>query len=264
MERINSKTFSAVLNVVSFVNVISSLVLCTIGFFFLTIKANKYEFNSFSITMIAAVFLIFGLASILINIFSLITAKREKFGILLACSLVLYFFFFAILSLCLWGLIIINSNEKFNQKIQANMIFSLKNYEEKNELQSDVIKFNWLQTKFKCCGVTSCEDWKSHLSPNHLIYKQTGNTTQYMDDVPDTCCKLQSKNCGKIYSDKKDEMINLNGCFKPFLVYSIRNLNVLCTLGMAISMVDLISIGILSVAIFRLLISKYTHINDKF
>ena len=97
------------------------------------------------------------------------------------------------------------------------MIYSLKNYKEKDELNSDVIKFNWLQTKFQCCGVVSNEDWKVHLSPNHIIYKIIGNTTLYIDDVPDTCCKNQSKNCGKIYSDKKDEMVYTPTKWKWFI-----------------------------------------------
>ena len=262
MERFHTKTFEAVLNAVSVVNASSSLVLFLIGFFYLTIKANTFEFNCFSITMMAAVFLTFGLLSILINIYAIVVARSENFGILLTCVMILYFFFFIILSLCLCGFITINSNEKFNQKIQANMLNSLKKYEEKSEWASNVQKINWLQTKFQCCGINSHDDWKSHLSSLHLIFKQiSGNLSEYIDDVPDSCCKRQTKNCGKIYSEKKDETIYLNGCLQPFLQHSIRNLNILCTFGMAIGLIDLISIGVLAVAIFRLMVSNYTLIS---
>lgn len=263
MEKFKSKSFKTILSSGDFVIFTSSLILVAIGFYYLALQSNKFEFHSFSITMIASVFLAFGFILFCLKVYGSVLAKQNNFQLLLAISLLIYVILFIILSISLYGLIIINSNDSFNNKIKTSMINTLNNYEEKNDLKYETLKFNWLQTKFNCCGVNSYENWKSRLSPDHLIYKKLlNNSLLYLDDVPDTCCKtIITKNCGKLYSDEKENTININGCLRPFLEDSIYNLNILCILGLILSFFSLLSIITLSVAIFTRLSGTYSRVD---
>ena len=143
------------------------------------------------------------------------------------------------------------------------MVEIMNNYKEVNETKYETLKFNWLQNKFNCCGVESYEDWKSHLSTaTYINYKRLNNDTLiYLDDVSDSCCIKKTKNCGKVYSDDKISNLNSNGCYQIFLQHSIENLNIISIFGIVLSLINLISTGVLAVVIFRSLIIKYKKIS---
>jgi hypothetical protein len=86
-----------------------------------------------------------------------------------------------------------------------------------------------IQVQFTCCGVNGPTDWK--------------NSTKFLntDDVPDTCCNVETENCGK------DGLKNLNkihndGCLSKFQKFVEGNVFLVGGVGLAVIVVQLISV----------------------
>jgi len=69
--------------------------------------------------------------------------------------------------------------------------------------KQDVVNaFNGVQTSFECCGVFHYTDWN-----NKAVFG--------INDVPDSCCKTQTLNCGQNVGNEEEAMnvIYTTGCF---------------------------------------------------
>merc|ERR1712061_164464 len=69
--------------------------------------------------------------------------------------------------------------------------------------KQDVVNaFNGVQTSFECCGVFHYTDWN-----NKAVFG--------INDVPDSCCKTQTHNCGQNVGNEGEAMnvIYTTGCF---------------------------------------------------
>lgn len=253
---LNSKTHRLCFTYV----IVTSTFLFILSGYYLVLDGNKFEFNYFSLTAIAFSFIILTFLAVTLNVFAFLAAKRTEYVSLITVTAFLYIIFILVLIISLFGLIYVNTQHEYADDIKMNMIKAMNQYKESAKNKCETLKFNWLQMRFNCCGVEKYSDWKTHLHTENAIYKPT-NLSVYIDDVPDTCCKLKFKNCGKVYSDDKDKLIHLDGCFTKYVTSSIRKLNRAFTVGFIVSLTNILSIGILTVGITRNLISSYTKID---
>ncbi len=116
------------------------------------------------------------------------------------------------------------------------------------EKYSEVIEtkeINLLQKKFKCCGLDSYTDWKKkNNDPDFhsaiLKYKLLITADQIAFDLPDTCCKNYTENCGKDFRHR--DTINLDGCYEPFLEYLDFRILIVCNLSIGVTVIHLLSL----------------------
>ncbi|KAJ7373773.1 hypothetical protein OS493_011382 [Desmophyllum pertusum] len=88
--------------------------------------------------------------------------------------------------------------------------------------------FDLLQEKEKCCGVNNYTDWRrSHFTNGNPSF------------VPDSCCKEMNPGCGDI-SEGTDN-INTEGCYKKTLALLRDNLIIICGIGVAVAVIQLLS-----------------------
>ncbi|XP_078345869.1 tetraspanin-4-like [Oculina patagonica] len=90
--------------------------------------------------------------------------------------------------------------------------------------------FDLLQEKEKCCGVNDYTDWRRSSFSG-------GNHTR----VPDSCCKDVKPGCGKIPGGTDTSNINTEGCYKKTLALLRDNLIIICGIGVAVAVIQLLS-----------------------
>jgi len=116
-----------------------------------------------------------------------------------------------------------------------------------SEKYSEVLEtkeINLLQTRFECCGLESYQDWKTkNNDPNfHSAvskYKLLISSDQIEFDVPDSCCKNFTENCGRDF--RHQDTINLNGCYEPFVKYLELRILIICNISIGVTVVHLMS-----------------------
>ena len=100
------------------------------------------------------------------------------------------------------------------EAISNAMNSSLNDYG--NGTKTDVTS-SWdnIQQDLKCCGVDTYMDWKN------TTFNQQGNTTNYGDNAPDSCCRNgPTTDCGKgQLSTHQNLTIYDKGCLKTFEDY---------------------------------------------
>ena len=91
--------------------------------------------------------------------------------------------------------------------IQNSMMKTLDLYDNSTSVKTT---WNFVQPKFECCGVNSYKDWSLVRSMNHR-------------NTPDSCCKTESKDCGKgaLTDPHPADKINTAGCFPKMLEFII-------------------------------------------
>eukprot|EP00095_Tigriopus_kingsejongensis_P004648 maker-scaffold29_size597861-snap-gene-3.10 protein:Tk04648 transcript:maker-scaffold29_size597861-snap-gene-3.10-mRNA-1 annotation:"cd63 antigen" len=118
--------------------------------------------------------------------------------------------------------------------ITTKMVNGLENYSADPESQFAGVSETWniIQTDFQCCGVTVYTDWKN------ATFSQQSN-------VPDSCCKLNTENCGRGILDGTGDVSTINqaGCLK--LLESFVEDNITSVGGAAIGIVILQILGVL-------------------
>lgn len=90
--------------------------------------------------------------------------------------------------------------------------------------------FDLLQEKEKCCGVNGYKDWQTtpFTEGNHTF-------------VPDSCCKEVKTGCGVIPGGTDTSKINTEGCYQKTLDLLRDNLLLICGLGVAVAVIQLLS-----------------------
>lgn len=112
--------------------------------------------------------------------------------------------------------------------VKDAMVGGLENY---GKGGFDGVTKGWdaIQKKFVCCGVSGADDWagKPISGANNMT-------------VPDTCCKIETKNCGKDAVGKGT--INTNGCFTEFETFVKDNIYYVGAGGIGIALVQLVAV----------------------
>lgn len=88
--------------------------------------------------------------------------------------------------------------------------------------------YDLLQENEKCCGVYNYTDWW-----------KTPFTQGNHSRVPDSCCKEVKKNCGDISAGT--ENIYKEGCYAKTLKLLRDNLIIICGIGVAVAVIQLVS-----------------------
>jgi hypothetical protein len=110
--------------------------------------------------------------------------------------------------------------------VKDNMKLSMKNY---NNASAGGVKETWdvLQKDVKCCGTMSYTEWKD--------VDGFGE-----NQVPDSCCKVETANCGQNF---QVEDIFTVGCFATFKENILDNSSMAIGVGVGIGI--LIFLGVL-------------------
>lgn len=219
------------------------LTLFTVGILYLTIYRYSYSFTIYSIDLLAGIFLSVGciLCGLSVSgIFLLKPLGRPVYSILFA--LIIFVFFLLIFVLGVIGLSM-NNNDEFMTQTRENMMKTAKKYDESNVHRHETKKINWVHRKFSCCGVNSYNDWKSLVTFQGVngpvkFFDKYDNKYPYIDDVPDSCCLNQVKNCGKninVFGRDRSLILNTKGCLSLYYNSFSKDVTFLCVLAIIVS-----------------------------
>lgn len=112
--------------------------------------------------------------------------------------------------------------------VEDAMKKGLQNYG-KNETGGVQKTLDKIQEQFTCCGIKSPEDWLS---------TPFGETT----NAPDSCCKVESENCGVGQLVKPFTNLNSAGCLSKFYGFVENNAFLVGGVGIGIIIIQLISV----------------------
>ena len=140
----------------------------------------------------------------------------------------------------------------------------MKLYWENENIQS---KWDNLQRHFQCCGVL-------HLQMGYLDWDQHRKVNGSRHGVPDSCCLVETENCGdkdSIFSDQHpQEKIFLHGCLAVLKEKLLRDISPVlfifsaCAVVLAlITFLALVLVGAYSAAIIRKIRQSNQEKNEK-
>jgi hypothetical protein len=213
-----------------------------------------YEFSAtYSIRLFNIVFFLTGIITFILIFIGAFALKRSN-TVILTLNLITFIALFTVLFyLGAKGFTLTYGKhfEHMNLSMKKNMFKIMKNI---NNDEQDKIKFNWLHTQFKCCGVNSHLDWRFvYLNVNfseptadfNNLAKINKKCVDLIHDVPDSCCIKYEFECGKLchYNTKDfDDLIRLNGCFQAYSDYIVKQFRILCIISLFASCVLIISV----------------------
>ena len=190
----------------------------------------------------------------------MILSKRNNTKLLISYIL---FMLCAVLLLILIGLngIYLIESDKVKIIIKQNMLNIINSYDEKLNSTYETRNIDWLHKKYKCCGINDYRDWDKFMFSNNFnmtnLQKHANlSVTNFIKDIPDSCCLTSNYNCGKQYIKKLD-LINSNGCFELFTLKFSNDLKILCKFSIIFSMLILFS---LFTTIFVILLNTYDYL----
>jgi hypothetical protein len=202
---------------INFLLNITGLFLVSFACIFLLIYENDYFFASFYLKTVSYAFMCIGCLLILISIINLFSNVYKNFileGANMVCMILL------IIALVAQATYIITFtlNGKLLNKMSSNLNNSIKLYDEMNPTLSHTKLINKVQSNFKCCGLSSFQDWELSATINKNYYKSYYLNNEFLLDknqiafnVPDSCCVNYLENCGKDFA--LNSTLNTNGCF---------------------------------------------------
>jgi hypothetical protein len=238
------------------------LVLFVIGLLYVTIYGYEYSFTTFSIDLMAGIFITIGFLTGLAGLYGLF--RITPFGKPIVVIALTNFTFLAFVLLFVLGVIglSMNGNGELLTQTRQNMYNVARNYNQMTPYAHDTKKIDWAQRRFACCGIDSYLDWKSivtfrgsgnayygYNSYNNVQYINRNpfeyqNRLPYIDDVPDTCCIHIATNCGKSsYSFGRDraQVLNARGCLNEYQRWFSRDVVFLCALSVSVSALLLVT-----------------------
>lgn len=117
--------------------------------------------------------------------------------------------------------------EKISHTLKEELKDGIQNHYSVNETGDNSLNRIWdhLQLEFRCCGVSSYEDW-------YLISAWPKERW-----VPDTCClpAVRTENCGKSDADNWYE----GGCYEQIRRWFISRLSILGIIGVLVAFIQL-------------------------
>jgi hypothetical protein len=245
------KMTEVIINLVNMAVFGLSLTLVTFGILYLTIYRYKYSFTTFSIDMMAGIFVATGCCFFFLSLFGLFKMKADGSHLVpLSYGAILFLFFLLLFILGVIGLSM-DGNGEFKDQTRKNMLFVARRYDERNQYLHDTKKFNWVQMRFNCCGIDSYNDWRSvipyrgaqNLPVNYVNNYNFDSRYPYMDNVPDSCCINPSYNCGKqlnVFGKDRNMFINTRGCLPIYNEFFSRDVIFTSALSLTASLVIMV------------------------
>jgi hypothetical protein len=206
---------------------------------FLSVFRHDYSFTRFSVTTVSLFLIVIGCLIIILAGIGIATwsiGHMISFGFYIV-GLLFVFFFLTILGT--WGFIV-NLNGSLKEKAFNVMNTSLHAYNETDYTLLQTKQIDWIQLKFRCCGVESFADWQQSKIVNSvakpaLTYSFLLHQRQIPFDVPDTCCITVTPNCGKNF--RSNETINTRGCFTDYNQMLHQDINIICIVCIGLSII---------------------------
>ena len=260
---------SVILNLINMGIFGIGLVLFVIGLLYLSIYRYEFSFTTFSIDMMAGLFLTIGILMAFFSGVAVFAVKpyEKPYAVIFYAA----FVFLVCLLLFILGVVglSMNGSGEFSSQIRNSMLLTASRYDQANPHFHQSRKINWVQQKFKCCGVDSYADWKNmahyrgssggNMNIRYVDKYQFENKYPYVDDVPESCCIVASTNCGKqinAVGRDRNSVIYSNGCQQPYLDHFTNDLTFVCALSITIS-ITLLIISLVLVCSFSLIKRNY-------
>ncbi|KAM4048126.1 CD63 antigen [Anomaloglossus baeobatrachus] len=150
-----------------------------LGIYVLVQVHNPQVFKNASIFGPPIVIIAVGVVIFFISFFGCCGAAKENYCMVTTFAVLLGLIFLVEIAAAIAGYVYRNQVQNaFSDTITDGM----KNYNSSTEAKKGI---DDLQKSFQCCGANNFTDWK-----NYDPFKGT-------NDVPDSCCKTPSTNCGK-------------------------------------------------------------------
>jgi hypothetical protein len=234
-------------------------VLLILGILYLTTHSYKFSFTTFSIDLMAGFFIAIGAILITMALAGVLASNKiiDNPMILLGYSGILLFFFLILFILGIVGLSLRANNDLFNQT-RDNMFSIIRSFDERNPYKHETKKFNWVQSKFQCCGVDGYADFKSlyvyrgnYMPVRYFDQWQYENKYPYIDDVPDSCCVNSNPNCGKqinVFGRDRSSVIHTKGCLSLYYKYFNVDVKFTCVIALIIAGILLFASMLLALA----------------
>lgn len=122
--------------------------------------------------------------------------------------------------------VILIYKDETKQEVIKQMKNGLENYNN-NATHGVTITWDAMQETYHCCGIEQPSDWSTILGQS----------------VPDSCCKVKAKNCGKNkLVDPDDDKIFQTGCFNMFAIDVEQNVEIAGAVGGVLGAIQLIAI----------------------
>jgi len=208
---------------INFVFFLASVAIIAIGTYIQIQMSTYLEFIDNSYVSSAVVLIVLGAIIMIVAFFGCCGACTEN-----ACMMYTYGTLLALILIALIGVTvtIVVYKDDVEKIVKDNMNLSMKNY---NNATAGGVKETWdlLQKDVKCCGTMAYTDWKD--------VEGFG-----ANDVPDSCCKTEIKDCGKNF---QAENIFEVGCFATFKDNILDNSDMAIGVGVGIGI--LIFLGVL-------------------
>ncbi|KAF5302238.1 hypothetical protein FQA39_LY10277 [Lamprigera yunnana] len=100
---------------------------------------------------------------------------------------------------------------------------------------------DFLQMEFRCCGVSSFEDWQ------YSAWRRLNISGENL--VPDSCCKTIETGCGSII---RPSNINYNSCLTKMSDHMVEHLFILCFVAFGTSVLQIFGIIFSCILYFKL------------
>jgi hypothetical protein len=239
-----------------------AILLFVVGITYLTAYSYDYSFTAFSTSFISGIFIAFSIVLIALATLNVISVQSGRQTILIISTFVMLIFFVALFCIAIWGLVA-STRDNLNDEARDNMLSTVRRYDERDQNRFETLKFDWLQTRFNCCGINTYSDWRAFFlyggeyKPINFVSNQwdINNKLPYIDNVPDSCCTIKMYNCGKQYRNQApsnnmmpgyqnynynnnynmNNHINMKGCLDSFLTQFLKDIVFLAGLAMGTS-----------------------------
>ena len=197
-----------ILFIINFVTIVLGCVLLAIGVWSMTTTKDYSGFVDYfkntklekQISLASMVLISVGTFLVLVSLLGCCAAMKKSQFMMYAFSWVML----AILVAEVFGVVAVFLYKDPSLGVVRNSLQeSLKSYKDINDTVYENKRHRmWdkVQRNMKCCGIDSPADWKSITAPN----------------APDSCCKIESKNCGENTLVDPYDDLHLEGCLEKF------------------------------------------------
>ena len=223
------------LNLFNLLIFLIGLSLVASGVMLQTVFKYDHAFVSLKMSTISNILLIVGLFIVILAVIGCISLLPNCVNPMMAGFFITGLMIATIALGCLGGFIY-SQFDTFIHQAKSEISDNFGMYKEKYSHLQQTQEINLLQTRFKCCGLNSYEDWKK-TSNDPFVFQNKNklllHEEQISFDLPDTCCMNITLNCGKDF--RFVSTIHTNGCYTPFFKYlTERILTIGCvSVGMA-------------------------------
>ncbi|XP_072051311.1 tetraspanin-3-like [Amphiura filiformis] len=157
----------------------------------------KHMFDVYYLTGPAGVLIGLSILLTIVGFIGCLTSCKEK-------SRCLHITFFVMLLVIVMmeitgAVLAIVYKDEVNTAIETGMTQAINSYNDEDNVQES---WDYMQETLHCCGVHNYTDWEK---------TPWGQVPEHKNQVPDSCCKELTENCGK---DLSKDNIYHKGCYK--------------------------------------------------